>query len=84
MYGKLDQDRNMDTRKGKSGGAAIIANRRAPRNDSAGKSEDVEVVQTSLATGSELSIADDGDFGRDPYNSTGQYVVLKAKQLGAE
>jgi hypothetical protein len=41
-------------------------------------------VQTSLATGSELTIADEDDFGSDPYNSTGQYIVLKAKQLGSE
>jgi hypothetical protein len=74
----------MDTRKDKVSSAAIIANRRAARNDSVGQLEDVQVVQTSLATGSELSIADEGDFGGDPYNSTGQYVVLKAKQLGAE
>jgi hypothetical protein len=74
----------MDTRKDKVGGAAIIANRRASRNDAVGQLDDVQVVQTSLATGSELTIADEDDFGSDPYNSTGQYIVLKAKQLGSE
>jgi hypothetical protein len=74
----------MDTRKDKAGSAPIIANRRAQRNDSVGQLDEPQVLQTALASGSELAIADDGDFGGDPYNSTGQYIALKAKQLGAD
>ena len=74
----------MDTRKDKATSTPIIANRRAPRIDATGQLDDVQVLQTSLAGVSELSIAEEDDFGSDPYNSTGQYVVLKAKQLGVE
>lgn len=37
------------------------------------------VLSTSLVTQSELSLDDDFDLGTDPYNSTGQHVVLSQK-----
>lgn len=45
---------------------------------------DVRVLRAKLRDANELSIADDYDNGGDPYNSTGQHVVLKAKQLADE
>ncbi len=39
----------------------------------------VRVVKSELANASELSIADDFDTGGDPYNSTGQHVVIKSQ-----
>lgn len=75
----------MDTRKDKSNSAPIIANRRATsRNDDAMLQNQVQVVQTKLATSGELSIAAETDFGGDPYNNTGQHMVLKAKQAQGE
>ena len=41
--------------------------------------EDVRVIDTSLVAATELSISDDCDQGSDPYNSTGQHVVIKSK-----
>ena len=41
--------------------------------------EDAEVVSTTLTSNTGLSIADDADAGSDPYNNTGQHVVLEAK-----
>ena len=41
--------------------------------------EDVRVVSANLIEAAELSISDDDDLGSDPYNSTGQHVIIKAK-----
>ena len=38
--------------------------------------QDVRVLRTKLKNLDDLSIADDVDFGTDPYNSTGQYAAL--------
>ena len=40
---------------------------------------ETKVARRSLLNHAELSIADDTDNGCDPYNSTGQHVILKAK-----
>ena len=42
---------------------------------------ETKVARRSLLNHAELSIADDADNGCDPYNSTGQHVILKAKLL---
>jgi len=41
--------------------------------------EDACVLKSELVDANELSIADDLDIGGDPYNSTGQHVVIKSK-----
>lgn len=41
--------------------------------------EEAEVVNTTLTSNAGLSIADDSDAGNDPYNNTGQHVILKAR-----
>lgn len=73
----------MDTRKDKPGSAPVIANRRASsRNDDDRLQNPAQILQAKLASqSSDLSIADDTDLGGDPYNSTGQHIILKAKQL---
>jgi len=40
---------------------------------------EAEVVSASLVTQSELSLDDDFDLGTDPYNSTGQHIILSQK-----
>ncbi len=40
----------------------------------------VRVVQSNLQEAEQLSISSDLDCGGDPYNSTGQHVILKAKR----
>ena len=40
---------------------------------------EAKVVKARLNGNASLSIADDPDFGCDPYNSTGQHVILDAK-----
>ena len=42
-------------------------------------SEDVRVLDSSLAKAAELSISEDCDQGSDPYNNTGQHVIIKSK-----
>jgi len=39
--------------------------------------EDVRVIDTSLVAATEFSISEDCDQGSDPYNSTGQHVIIK-------
>ena len=41
--------------------------------------DEAEVVSTSLVRNVDLKIAEDDGSGCDPYNSTGQHVVIKAK-----
>ena len=41
--------------------------------------EDVRVIESRLVEASELSISEDCDQGSDPYNSTGQYVIIKPR-----
>lgn len=42
--------------------------------------KNIRVIDADIQGELDLSIADDADFGVDPYNSTGQHVVLKAKK----
>ena len=41
--------------------------------------DNVRVLQLDLIESSDLAIADDVNPGGDPYNSTGQHVIIKAK-----
>jgi hypothetical protein len=41
--------------------------------------EDVRVVESHLVEASELSISEDRDQGSDPYNNTGQHVIIKSR-----
>jgi glutathione S-transferase len=43
----------------------------------------LKIVQSKFVFGDELSIADD-DHGGDPYNSTGAYCIIKAKDIAGE
>lgn len=43
------------------------------------KQESVRVLQLDLIEACDLAIADDMNTGGDPYNSTGQHVIIKAK-----
>lgn len=40
---------------------------------------DVQVLRSDLVDLNELAIADDFDTGGDPYNSTGQHVIIKSQ-----
>lgn len=42
--------------------------------------KDVRILRVNLRDENSLSIDDDFDTGGDPYNSTGQHVVLKAEK----
>lgn len=39
--------------------------------------DDVRVIKSNLKGVAELSISEDDDAGGDPYNSTGQHVIIK-------
>ena len=41
--------------------------------------DNVRVLQLDLLESSDLAIADDVNAGGDPYNSTGQHVIIKSK-----
>jgi len=41
--------------------------------------DEVRVIKSSLVEASDLSISDELDKGSDPYNSTGQHVILKSR-----
>ncbi len=43
------------------------------------KAESVRVLQLDLIEANDLAIADEMNTGGDPYNSTGQHVIIKAK-----
>jgi len=43
------------------------------------ESEDVRVIESRPIEASELSISEDRDQGSDPYNSTGQHVIIKSR-----
>lgn len=67
----------MDTRKGNQ----EIALRKSPPGDAISEQKRATILRSSLAMPNDLSIADDGDFGGDPYNSTGQYCIVKSKSI---
>ena len=41
--------------------------------------ENVRVLQMDLIEVNDLAVADDPNTGGDPYNSTGQHVIIKAR-----
>ncbi len=41
--------------------------------------DEVRVIGSRLHEAAELSISEDDDAGSDPYNSTGQHVIIKSK-----
>jgi hypothetical protein len=41
--------------------------------------DDVRVIRSDLMGVAALSISDDDDKGNDPYNNTGQHVVIRLK-----
>ena len=41
--------------------------------------ENVCVLQLDLIAANDLAIADDQNTGGDPYNSTGQHVIIKSR-----
>lgn len=43
--------------------------------------EEAKVISTKLTTDANLTIDEDVEQGCDPYNATGQHVVLKQKPL---
>ena len=43
--------------------------------------EEPRVIASNLIEATELAITEDGDTGSDPYNSTGQHVIIKAKLI---
>jgi hypothetical protein len=47
----------------------------------AANEEESRVVNANLIESAALTISDDDDTGSDPYNSTGQHVIIKAKLI---
>ena len=41
--------------------------------------DEVRVIKSRLHEAAELSISEDDDAGSDPYNSTGQHVIIKSQ-----
>ncbi|HEX9853223.1 MAG TPA: hypothetical protein VGA68_09420 [Woeseiaceae bacterium] len=70
----------MDTRKSNQD----IALRKSPPGDATPDQNRATILRSSLAIPDELSIADDCDLGGDPYNSTGQYCIVKSKPIADE
>lgn len=46
--------------------------------------KDVRVIRSSLTGIETLAISDDDDRGGDPYNSTGQHVIIKLKSASQD
>ena len=47
----------------------------------AAEPEESRVIASNLIEASELAITEDDDTGSDPYNSTGQHVIIKPKLI---
>ena len=43
--------------------------------------EEPRVIALNLIEATELAITEDDDTGSDPYNSTGQHVIIKSKLI---
>ena len=41
--------------------------------------KDVQILRSKIVDTNELAIVDDDDTGGDPYNSTGQHVIINSK-----
>ncbi|NIO42879.1 MAG: hypothetical protein GTO41_23625 [Burkholderiales bacterium] len=46
--------------------------------------KDVRILRSRIQPTPELSIQDDDDIGGDPYNSTGQHVIIELKNQPEE
>lgn len=46
--------------------------------------EEAKIVSARLSNDANLSIEDDPDIGCDPYNATGQHVILQQKKSPKE
>jgi len=46
--------------------------------------DDVRVIRSRLVGPDELAISEDDERGGDPYNSTGQHVVIKMKSISQD
>ena len=67
----------MVTRKSESRGFALklpLSAKPADKNK-----KEIEIIQSRLQPSESLSLADDPDFGSDPYNCTGQFAALAAR-----
>lgn len=58
--------------------------RKAPVRVQAGLWDNVRVLDSKLGEIDELTIDEDYDLGGDPYNSTGQHVILELSKDAAE
>jgi hypothetical protein len=58
--------------------------RKAPLRVQAGLWDNVRVLDSKLGEIDELAIDEDFDLGGDPYNSTGQHVILELKKDDSE
>jgi len=50
----------------------------------AANEEETRVVSENLIESADLSISDDDDTGSDPYNSTGQHVIIQSKLIAED
>ena len=60
----------------KSENAAPVSRKPVRVESDASSDKDAEVVHSKLQPADELSF-DDGDYGGDPYNTTGKFTVIK-------
>ena len=44
-----------------------------------GDLDEERVIRSNVVEASDLSISEDDDKGSDPYNSTGQHVIIRSK-----
>jgi hypothetical protein len=58
--------------------------RKAPIRVQSGLWDNVRVLDSKLGEIDELAVDEDFDLGGDPYNSTGQHVILELKKDDSE
>ena len=46
--------------------------------------EDPRVIASNLVELADLAISEDDDKGSDPYNSTGQHVIIKSRLISED
>ena len=46
--------------------------------------EGPRVIASNLVESADLAISEDDDRGSDPYNSTGQHVIIKSKLISED
>ena len=47
--------------------------------DSVADEDEMRIIKTSLFEATDLAISEEDDQGSDPYNSTGQHVIIAPK-----